>query len=228
MFAHFTHLIVRSILLFPTVLSGNWLSIFVPLLFYAVREGSSLRRGWSEMKVDFWRDTKIVVAVYAVLFAWAIIQEVYRDHIDLVGHALQMKQRADSLEVQSAPKLDGSFQGTMIAPGGQENQNTIYTSVVSITDTGAPSIVRNFRLSLNLPDGHIVEGRILLSPGKGHRLILKMASGGEVNMDGADFLPQKAQELPIPTNGASAGFIQALFENVTPDVAERSLFSPYV
>ena len=36
---HFLNLLVRAIIDFPTVLSGNWISILLPLILYLLKEG---------------------------------------------------------------------------------------------------------------------------------------------------------------------------------------------
>lgn len=87
MLLHFWHLVWRSLVFMPSIISGNWVSIFFPLVLFLAREGIRIKneglRTMNWMKVG--QDAVLMVCAYAALFAWAIIHTVYQDHQYLVG-----------------------------------------------------------------------------------------------------------------------------------------------
>lgn len=89
MLAHLVKLLARALVDFPTVISGNWLSILLPAVLYLIIEVPKLRKGWRSMTAEsqhaFWRDSKILVVTYIALFAWSVVRTVYQDHIDLTA-----------------------------------------------------------------------------------------------------------------------------------------------
>src|SRR6185437_9287253 len=109
MWAHFWHLLWRSLVYFPSELSGNWLSIvFLPIALYVIVEG--IRYGWRSMvKKAFGRDAGILVGMYVLLFCWAVIHTVYQDHINLARQNAILRRQLEfrethgvSLKLQSA------------------------------------------------------------------------------------------------------------------------------
>ena len=94
MWHHLWHLIAQSLAFMPSIISGNWISIFFPLCVFLVGEAVRLKQeGWRTMnwgKVG--RDAVLMGSAYAVLFVWAVIHSVYRDHADLVARVRALQR----------------------------------------------------------------------------------------------------------------------------------------
>jgi hypothetical protein len=100
MLNHFLRLLGRAAEDFPSLLGGNWVSLFLPMLVYSIKEGNALRRGWSSMSVQFWKDTKILGCIYVALFVWAVIHTTYRDHMELAGAVVSGQSKLAEKTIQ--------------------------------------------------------------------------------------------------------------------------------
>ena len=84
---------------------------------------------------------------------------------------------------------------------------------------GAPTIAQRFRESLRLPNGEILGAEFVQPPPpppprKDGFIALKLTEGQETRVNEQDYLMRRAIEQPIPTNGATDGFVMAVFRDV--------------
>ena len=129
----FLRLLGRSAEDYPYLLGGNWISLLLPILVYAIKEGNALRRGWDSMRVQFWKDTKILGLIYAALFVWAVVHTTYRDHMDLSGALVSShsKLQANLVELHTCTSNFNSAGGTI-----RDKQSLVDTQKTMISMQG--------------------------------------------------------------------------------------------
>jgi hypothetical protein len=102
MLHHFWNLICQSLAYMPTIISGNWVSIFFPFGIFLAGEavrfvsGGRAAMSWKTLRLD----SLLLFAAYALLFSWAVIRTVYDDHQTLV--------KANAKENRDVPGLDNA------------------------------------------------------------------------------------------------------------------------
>jgi hypothetical protein len=91
MFQHLLNLLSRSIVAFPTIISGNWLSILLPLVFFLLKDGWPMlqrrRQGLPMLSAKEKRDSLLLAGIYLLLFMWAVARSIYADHQYLADKA---------------------------------------------------------------------------------------------------------------------------------------------
>src|ERR1039458_7454525 len=97
----------------------------------------------------------------------------------------------------------------------EQKQDTIIIIDAYVSNTGSPSIAKDFALSVRLPNGKTVAGQFMMPPAKGSSYTLTFESGQSAQVYGDDFLLRKAMDQPIPSNGAAGGILMALVHDVT-------------
>jgi hypothetical protein len=106
------HLLYQSFIGFPTVISGNWLSILLPLAVVIIKWAVEWRKGRREamrpphLKRDFW----IMAAVYIALFMWSVVRTVYQDHQS--ERATNSSLRSENADLKTKSPYEKSFMGS--------------------------------------------------------------------------------------------------------------------
>ncbi len=147
----FWHLVWRSLVYFPSELSGNWLSVSLPVGVYFIRECFRARKsGWRSMTwKNIERDTWIMVVAYAALFSWAVIHTVYRDHVKLMAKNAALKQQLAKSKVAN---LSMHIKGWI--DNQDENHNAIVQVWLGVDNSGEPDTLSDW--SLDVKTGHII------------------------------------------------------------------------
>lgn len=133
LFLHMLRMLARALVDFPSVISGNWLSVLLPICVFLVTEGFKIFRGGiPAMREHIKRDAWIMAGAYLLLFAWSVVRTVYQDHTDLVGRSrslgvsLQTTQINDANELQrTKDTLGGEYSELKVNCGIKEGMNLI-------------------------------------------------------------------------------------------------------
>jgi hypothetical protein len=128
---HILRLLARALVDFPSVISGNWISVLLPIIIFSGKEASTFRKGgWPAVKQHIQRDTWIMGAVYLVLFGWVVVRIIYQDHSDLVarsrdiGAQLEQTRQNDRVTLQQTKdSLGESLTALKIECGIKEGMN---------------------------------------------------------------------------------------------------------
>jgi len=119
------------------------------------------------------------------------------------------------LEALTTPRLGGSFTLKAVAPDITNNQDSIISIVASIENTGAPSIAKNFSISVKTARKAV---NVIIAPHmKGGMNLFDETGERGFRLEDADFLALKVGEHPIPNNGAAQGFLIGIAKNITKD-----------
>ncbi len=112
---HLLRLLARALVEFPTVVSGNWISVLLPVIVFLAKEGRTLRvGGWQGMREHVQRDAWVLLGAYFLLFGWAVIQTIYKDHMYLVdrsrtlARSLSTQQKTNEAQLQQTKNALGS------------------------------------------------------------------------------------------------------------------------
>ena len=120
------------------------------------------------------------------------------------------------------PKLSATFNQIAASPAGKNNESSILTVVMLITNTGAQSIVKDFEIVVTRKEKQI-KGVPISPPQK--IILWKNRNKKEgILLNRTDYLPDKCMTQPIVTNGGAGGFIQ----NFIPGVSVKEIFSDAV
>jgi hypothetical protein len=90
MWPHLSHLLTRSFVRMPSIISGNWAAVFLSVAIFSIFElGSFLYHGWEDMKRRWKEDAAIgllsVLGGWLLLFAVSLVLTIYEDHQSLVA-----------------------------------------------------------------------------------------------------------------------------------------------
>lgn len=127
----------------------------------------------------------------------------------------------DTLRNANTPRLVAEYDNVYIAPAGPGDQDCLITITGRIKNSGAPSITQDWFEELNV-DGVVTRGTIVrYRPGQ---TITIMGTDKEPieTLDSSRLWPHTSYDDPIPTGGAKAGFIQAVFRGVSSERAIKS------
>jgi hypothetical protein len=123
------------------------------------------------------------------------------------------KQYEKTLRVQTTldqmnnPVLHASIGQIFVAPAGDHNQNAIVTVMVTVTNTGTPSIAQNWHSTIKLPGKNV---ELIDIPPPLNTVTLSFENASPIMLLGSDYVPRKSMMQPIPTGGAAGGFMQYL------------------
>ena len=160
MWISFWHLMWRSLVDFPALLSGNWLgTIVLPLLLFVLFEAQPLRRGWSVMtpqaKREFWRNSGVLVGLYLLLFVWVVMKDTYQDHVNNYASISTLQQQLkDSQKSGLQLHLDEYGFAKNISQNGASlitQPGCVAEMIASIRNLGPASIADNWELSITVP-----------------------------------------------------------------------------
>lgn len=200
MFSHFMDFLASVWVHSITLLAGCVFTVMLGLL-----EKYALKRPLS---------VKAEVGILAGFVFFACFQ-AWQGEYTAKSLAEQGKTKAEQkFEELTVPKLKATIPSFFIAPVGEHAENTLLTVVVSITNTGAPSIADNFVVKVHRDDRDYTID--FLPPPSGKVVLF---SGNSKNSNSAvlehsDFLPDKAMSNPIPHGGAVVGFMQVVVDGL--------------
>jgi hypothetical protein len=215
---HFRRLLFRvwnvsMAALSQTTLSFILYSIFAPigaffltlLLLRKLRPQGDSMEQIKESLISAAVGLAIPLAIVICVFGWKSGETIYKDHQTITS--------APTSGTQLKPSLRSEMLGIYLGPAKVEVGGTVLVAVVRIKNGGAPSIISRIWLSAEV-HGEKYEGA-LLYPTPTMTLF---------NADGKtsktfyiqDLLPTKASVEPIPTGGATFGFVPVEL-SVSPD-----------
>jgi hypothetical protein len=197
----FWHLIERSLVYMPKIISGNWTGILLPLVVFIIREGFRARKegrrsvNWKGIE----KDTLWLIGAYLVLFGWAVVHTVYQDHEDLLARVKELSHPP------GIPDLQVDFEGIMTGYGVDNGDYRAAFGVQISNPTGPPRALENFHLSLDWNglhrDSHVVLG-VPSGPAGPYNHILTIQP---------ETLCTRVMAEPIPTGGTRQCWVWAGF-----------------
>jgi hypothetical protein len=150
----------------------------------------------------FWRCVFITFIISAV-WLWGI---EHQQTLDLRGR----------LEGLTSPKLTAEF-AIALAPSGTAEENTVVTLSGLIKNQGAPSVLDNWSLDVELPS-KTIHGNLITLPTPNQ--IVDMEDPNHktvVYLSGAEHWLRTARQAPIPTGGGVQGCVNGLVRGITPE-----------
>lgn len=153
MWTHFLHLLWRSLVYFPSELSGNWLSVLLPPILFAVDiavEGFSAgRNGWPSVKERILkRNGWLLASAYLLLVGWAIVHTVYQDHEALVEANRKFKLASQDADIHG--------EVTEIYTVNQGKNTSFAVATLELYNpAGVPTTLSDWRMQVILGSGEI-------------------------------------------------------------------------
>ena len=210
MWISFWHLIGRSFVYMPKIISENWAGILLPFVVFVIREGVRAHKGsWSWRSLN-WKsikkDTSWLIGAYLVLFGWAVVHNVYDDHESLLTANSELRT---TLSAQL--KLVGKIDSVSMAP--VNSTECLFTINASVNNLGEPTLLEHWRAELKLKDGTTIHGMDLPAPLPEFRTTLLYGSDNKAGavLLGTDDLINLTKPNPIVTGGGVSGWIQIVF-----------------
>jgi hypothetical protein len=173
--------------------------------YIAARRGSDLTTGYPILD-------GVIAAAVAFLITWAVafVINIWREAPKLY---LSEKKRADDLQAELAlkhtPNLIPSIEGTIL---GVIDGQALCVVNVTIKNTGIPSIVDNYRLTVRR-NGQTHNCSIQALPDEKSSVSFGFAiasSGPPLTLRQRDFIYEKATTRPIPTGSLERGWLFSL------------------
>ena len=129
-YTHIWHLLWRSLVDFPSVISGNWISVMLPVVVFSIKEINTLRQGgWSAVSKQIERDTLVMGGIYFLLFSWVVVQTIYRDHEVLVTSNAHLRQQLSDAKQSGLSMSIDEFRNCN-KDGGEDRSRLPLTEVV--------------------------------------------------------------------------------------------------
>lgn len=149
---------------------------------------------------------RMYVAIFIIAFLFGAFFLAWRDqyHSALNAEA--------ELKSKYIPQLSGEIHWVASAPSPQDKNDSIVTIAAEVSNTGAPSVAKNFSIVVTNPSKSIQA--ILIPPPPGE-LTLGANEGGDIRFSSDAWLPKAAAINPIPTNGIADGFLLTLVKGMT-------------
>ena len=126
---------------------------------------------------------------------------------------LRLRKQIDN----SMPKLDADFSVYAVAPAGMTDQSSIILITGRITNTGAPSIVKNIGVEVKVGDKSVQgQSYALFTP---HSPFFGELGGKPIELKTRfeDHWVRNCSSQPIVTGGGAIGSHEMFFPNVTAD-----------
>jgi len=222
MWLHFVNLVVRSLGYMPSIISQNWVSIFLPLVVFIVRESVRLRKeGWRAMNWTKVRNDSLwMIGVYVLLFGWAVIHTVYTDHVYLTDAARGLRYELVQCKDISSPKLSGEITVTNVRRNAKSKKEQLIEVQGLITNQGAPTLITGWSVELRLGDGTIVPGHILVPPMNMISEVPKRDHNVQLFLRPEQYWTVVDVNQAIPTGAGRGGWLYALFPDTTTEYLE--------
>jgi hypothetical protein len=223
MWTHFWHLVFRSLLYAPSIISQNWVSIFIPVAIFLVREGARIKKeGWHTVNWKSVRtDSAYMIGAYALLLGCAVVHIVYVDHEDLVGSNSRLRAEIAQYKDNSSPKLGGWINVTNLRRKPSRIDQLLLVDGI-ITNQGAPTAITDMSLKIRFGDGHTITGEISPAPLDPVQLSSRTDAHGPLFLEPQDYWTQVEKNNLIPTGGDRRGWLYAAFTDVTTKTLEDS------
>lgn len=212
--SHFWHLIWRSLVYMPSIISGNWVSIFFPLAIFLAREFFRIRKeGWQSLNVrGMGRDALWMFAAYGCLLAWAVVHTVYEDHESLARRVVELNTRASGFNATLSMVADG-----IGAKGGL----MVFASVYLENGIGADRPLRDWQLKIAV-DSKTVEPLPFILSGSQSTVMPFASTGTGALLDQARYCPI-ITENPIPRGANRACWMMRVFDLDVNQVVQKDV-----
>lgn len=196
----------------PSIISGNWVSIFLPLTLFLIGEGLRVRKeGWSAIRWDkVRRDFLLTFAAYCFLFVWAIVHTTYKDHKDLAHTISELRDK----QISQTPelRLDLEHGITLIATESKTDTALFVASGAVINRRGPETATTNWQMWIDhLPNGEILHGRMIPNlPRDTDLRITNPSFNGVFVAEPSEFWPELTSQ-PMKSGSVSMGWIWCEF-----------------
>jgi hypothetical protein len=118
------------------------------------------------------------------------------------------------LEEENQPKLKARITFEVVTSVGINNKDSLLALWVEILNTGAPSIAKDFKVSIKYHQKQF-EGTIIKFSGNQKEITFTGKTEQEtVVWNTVDFLPDKAKSQPVPQGGAVEGYLILLVKDI--------------
>lgn len=209
MWHHFVNLLCESGDGFLTALGATGLGWWVQgIIWFVATEGATylviwLVRGREAMnahraenfRIGFYVWLVVMVCVYSPIFGWHIVRAVYDDHQYLVKLNQSLTKPSPQL-----PELSGNMNVASFH-AGQTGKDEVLVIEATINNLGSPTILSDWSVNLNFPDGSGQKGQIIIQPSRNVGLT------SDMYLSPADYLTQVCKRIPIATGGACVGWL---------------------
>ena len=184
--------------------SGGGLGGVVTLVVYLVE------RLWGRTMSKLW-----YVLIFVVVFTLGASFMAWRDeHQSVLYKGEQIGNLKTEIEGLKIPKLNGTITNIVVAPAGNQDESSVVFVLAIITNTGLPSIVKDFILTVKMGDRKI-RGMPLAISDKFNLWKRTEKEGEGLILKAEDYLPKKGMGQPIVRGGGIAGFIHYLIPNIS-------------
>jgi archaellum component FlaG (FlaF/FlaG flagellin family) len=185
----FSYLSWFSIVLIMVALMSGILSLVRELLLLYAPEKFGGR-------IRFWRCVWIAFILSSIIL-WAV---EHSQNMDLHNQIAEL----NNPELQA--KINVPMRANFSYGPNQQSHTEILTLMVTIKNSGSPSIATLDNASFVLRDGRHIDPRVVMPSGKDWFLPGE-AGMPDVTLPDADYLPRKTINNPIPKGGAAYGWI---------------------
>lgn len=110
------------------------------------------------------------------------------------------------------PNVSDQTQRTQSLPTG-------VTLLVTIVNSGAPSIAWKWKLKIKLASGHVREAVALTGPS--NATLVSEVGNKPITLTTDRYLPNRLLESPVSTGSAKVGWVSFQFDNITHDEIKR-------
>jgi hypothetical protein len=116
-------------------------------------------------------------------------------------------QAEGKLTELTKPKLTCKIGSLTFGKGNVKDEDVVAVIAGTITNSGGPTVLDYWTLSVRLQDNSIVRAEPIIPMGHGGRLTFN----GPIGFDAADWWADRAQSAPIQNGGAASGWLYFVF-----------------
>jgi len=151
-----------------------------------------------------WREQKRAAAKVAADF------DAFR-----ISKQEQINALQKQLQDLNVPKLTTTFDDMKIGPAGPKDRDTLLIATFTITNTGAPTIIRNFGFGVKCANGFSPHLTSLVPSAK--VIQLDTDDGQHLSLAPDRWLPRLVSNSPIAHNDAKTGFMMYKADGIAPE-----------
>jgi hypothetical protein len=229
-------LITRAFELMPSRISRNWAEVYFSIsIFILFQIFRLLRLGWPEMQRKWIENIGFGVLSVAIgwvgLFCYSLILEIENirvtaskieaPKIHTTHPPINWDQKSPSLKTSQesmVPNFKGTIEGVWFlaqTPGNEGCNGVIAVISANIRNDGAPSMAEIGPITAVLPSGRKIDLIRIMTPLEGIAIRSLEPHGVNAYLPAKDYLPIKAFEQRIPTNGAMWGWTRGCAANIS-------------
>jgi hypothetical protein len=185
--------------------SGGGVGGFITILVYVIErlKGRTMKNEWYVL---------IFIIAFILGASFVVWKNEYSKRISLETQIAKYQMPIFSSQVDILAS----------SAAGSREEDTLLAVIVTIKNSGAPSIADSFIVTAKL-DGREMEALILPPPQDKIQLWRQTEKEGEgLTLESKNFLLRKCSEQPIPSGGSCVGFLMLLVRNANfRDIATR-------